>query len=175
MKRRLITFVLLLQCLILRATGDKYDFFYRPDGGTGFAEYFFDMYFGLANSGEDLWMGLNCAWITEDRGPYLSVGTDFNGGWSLFSGAAFRLNDEIDYSLDWQLYAGIGSVCGRFGFNVGTRLAWETDTIFSKWDVGIGFQVYDNNVAPTLTLGFYIWGIPTVVTIGLVSCVLVAM
>lgn len=170
MKHRLITLVLLLQCLILRAAGDNYDFLYRPGGDKGFSEYFFDTYLGLANYGQDFWTGFNCVWMTEDRGPYVSVGTDFVGGWSVFSGAAVRLTDESEYSIDWQLYAGIGSVCGRFGFNVGTRLGWETDTIFSKWDVGVGFQVYEHNVSPTLTLGLYIWGIPTVVTIGLVCC-----
>ena len=40
---------------------------------------------------------------------------------------------------------------------------------FGRWDFGFGCQFTRGTITPTVSLGLYIWGIPTLIGIGLLT------
>ena len=144
-----------------------------------FSHHFADMYVGFALSKEDggryvmnddYKIGVSYTWIGNRVGPYLSVSTNFDGGFSAFGGAAVRLSNPKTASLDWQVYGGAGLMDGMFGFDVGTRFGWRSSHSLSHWDFGFGCQFSQGIIMPTVSVGFYIWGVPALVGIGLIAC-----
>lgn len=143
-----------------------------------FSEHFLDMYLGVACEGNVLegcdadtyWLGLSYTWIGNRFGPYVSAGTDLDESYAFSAGAAFRVTDPRTASLDWQLYAGAGLYGGCLGFEAGMRFGWRTPARLSKADFGFGCQFYGGTVVPAVSVGFYIWGIPVAVGVGLVCC-----
>lgn len=143
-----------------------------------FSEHFLDMYIGVACEGNPLegcdsgayWLGLSYTWVGNRIGPYVSAGTDLDESYSFSGGAAFRVTDPGTASLDWQLYAGAGLYEGCLGFEAGMRFGWRTSAVLSKADFGFGCQYYAGTFVPTVSVGFYIWGIPVAVGVGLVCC-----
>ena len=92
-------------------------------------------------------------------GWYAGIGIDYNAGGMFVGGAAFRLTDEYRTFLDIQLYAGAG--IGEIGMlEAGVRFAFKSETGISSWDFGMGVQLCDGVVMPTLELGLCIWGVP---------------
>lgn len=144
-----------------------------------FSNHFADMLVGATLSKEDVGrygmdddyrIGVSYTWIGNRVGPYLSVSTNFDGGFSAFGGAAVRLSNPKTASLDWQVYGGAGLMDGKFGFDVGTRFGWRSSHSLSHWDFGFGCQFSQGYIMPTVSVGLYIWGIPVLVGIGLIAC-----
>ena len=132
------------------------------------------MYVGFALSKEDggryvmnddYRIGVSYTWIGNRVGPYLSVSTDFDGGFSVFGGAALRLTNPKTAILDWQVYGGAGLMDREFGFDVGTRFGWRSSHSLSHWDFGFGCQFYRDQIVPSVSVGLCIWGIPVVLGI----------
>ena len=84
--------------------------------------------------------GFSYTWIGERIGPYMSLGTDFDGGGSIFGGMAYRITDTDTASLDWQFYGGFGFLDGMFSLDAGTRFAFRSTSRLSHWDFGFGCQ-----------------------------------
>jgi len=148
-------------------------------GEKSFSRHFADMYMGFActkeysdyyEMNEDYWFGLTYTWIGNRAGPYLSLALDVDGCFSFFGGAAFRLTNPKTAALDWQVYGGAGLMDGVFAFDVGTRFGWRSSYSLSHWDFGFGCQFSQGIIMPTVSVGFCIWGIPTLVGIGLIAC-----
>ena len=119
---------------------------------------------------DDCRIGVSYTWIGNRVGLYLSASTDFDGGFSVFGGAAVRLTNPKTAFLDWQVYGGAGLMDGMFGFDVGTRFGWRSSHSLSHWDFGFGCQFSKGFIMPTVSVGLYIWGIPVLVGIGLIAC-----
>ena len=143
-----------------------------------FCQHFADAYVGAMCSlkgGQefvldgDTWVGLSYTWVGNRVGPYISVGSDLEGGWELIGGAAFRLTKPGTASLDWQLYGGVGIIDGSLGVDVGTRFGWRSSHRLSHWDFGFGCQLTCGSVMPTVSVGLYIWGIAAIVSLGVVA------
>lgn len=145
---------------------------------TPFCEHFIDLYAGCAlmqgetgfETTDQYRFGISYTWIGHRVGPYVSAATDFDGAFSILTGAAFRLTDPRTSSLDWQLYAGTGLIDGKAGLDAGLRFAWRSSSSVSKADIGVGCQFYHDTVIPTISVGLYIWGIPVALGIGLLCC-----
>lgn len=145
---------------------------------TSFCEHFIDLYAGCAlmqgetgfETTDQYRFGISYTWIGRRVGPYVSAATDFDGAFSILTGAAFRLTDPRTSSLDWQLYAGTGLIDGKAGLDAGLRFAWRSSSSVSKADVGVGCQFYRDTIIPTVNVGLYIWGIPVALGIGLLCC-----
>ena len=144
-----------------------------------FCNHFADFYMGFGCSkyysehyemNDDYWFGLSYTWIGERIGPYMSLGTNFDECGSIFGGVAYRITNPDTASLDWQVYGGIGLLEGMFGLDVGTRFAWRSSYKLSHWDFGFGCQFTHGMIMPTVSVGLYIWGIPTLIGLGLVAC-----
>ena len=152
---------------------------YPPDRvGKEFCNHFADFYLGFGCSRDysdyyetngDVWCGLNYTWIGNRIGPYMSLGTNFDECCSVFGGVAYRITDPYTATLDWQVYGGLGLMDGRIGLDIGTRFAWRSSYVLSHWDFGFGCQFSHGTVMPTLNVGLYIWGIPTLICLGLVA------
>ena len=152
--------------------------FSRQVGEKAFCQHFMDFYVGAVCSpgnGEayeldgDTWFGFNYTWVGERVGPYISVGSNFEGDWEVIGGAAYRLTNPDTASLDWQVYGGIGFTDGSLGFDVGTRFGWRSSYQLSHWDFGFGCQYFHRSIMPTVSVGLYIWGIPTVICLGVIA------
>ena len=150
----------------------------RPSREKTFCQHFADFYVGAActlqgggafEPNDDTWFGFSYTWVGSRVGPYLSAGMDFEGGWELIGGATFRLTNPQSDILDWQLYGGVGFIDGGIGFDFGTRFAWRSSYQLSHWDFGFGCQYFQGNIMPTVSVGLYIWGIPTVICLGIVA------
>lgn len=146
-----------------------------------FSDHFTDLWLGIACSNEwgggfeadgDLWCGFSYTWIGNRVGPYASVGINLDEGFAVIGGAAFRLTDPSAGALDWQLYGGAGLIDGSLGAEVGTRFGWRSSYRLSHWDFGFGCQFTRDRIIPTVSVGLYIWGIPVMVGLGVVCCVL---
>ena len=153
---------------------------YRSFSGKTFCEHFIDLYAGCAimqgetgfETTDPYRFGISYTWIGRRVGPYVSTATDFDGAFSILTGAAFRLTDPRTSSLDWQLYAGAGLIDGKAGLDAGLRFAWRSSSSVSKADIGVGCQFYSDTIIPTVSVGLYIWGIPVALGIGLLCCTL---
>ena len=153
---------------------------FSPDRvGKEFCNHFADFYMGFPCSkdysdyyevDDYIWFGLSYTWIGNRIGPYLSLGTNFDESFSVLGGVAYRITDPETALLDWQVYGGVGLIDGMFGLDVGTRFAWRSSYSLSHWDFGFGCQFTHGTIMPTVNVGFYIWGIPTLVCIGLATC-----
>ena len=152
----------------------------RSISGKAFCEHFIDLYAGCAlmqgetgfETTDQYRFGISYTWIGRRVGPYVSAATDFDGAFSILTGAAFRLTDPRTSSLDWQLYAGTGLIDGKAGLDAGMRFAWRSSSSVSKADIGVGCQFYSDTIIPTISVGLYIWGIPVALGIGLLCCTL---
>ena len=150
----------------------------RSFSGKTFCEHFIDLYAGCAHmqgetgfeTSDQYRFGISYTWIGRRVGPYVSAATDFDGAFSILTGAAFRLTDPRTSSLDWQLYAGTGLIDGKAGLDAGLRFAWRSSSSVSKVDIGVGCQFYSDTIIPTVSVGLYIWGIPVTLGIGLLCC-----
>ena len=151
--------------------------------GKLFCKHFVDFYMGFGCSkdyggyyemNDDYRFGLSYTWIGERIGPYISLGTDFDGSGSVFGGVAYRITNPATASLDWQMYGGAGFLDGALGFDVGTRFAWRSSSRLSHWDFGFGCQFTHGMIMPTVSVGLYIWGIPALIGLGLIACAPVA-
>jgi hypothetical protein len=126
-------------------------------------------YSGNYERDDEYWFGLSYTWIGERIGPYISLGTNLDESGSIFGGVAYRITDPYTASLDWQVYGGLGFMDGMFGLDVGTRFAWRSSSKLSHWDFGFGCQFTNGMIMPTVSVGLCIWGIPTLIGIGLVA------
>lgn len=151
----------------------------RNNPGDTFCSHFVDMYAGSACSkdsdgrylmDDDYWIGLSYTWIGERIGPYMSLATNFSEEFSVIGGVSFRMTDPSTAGMDWQVYGGAGLIGGSLGADVGTRFAWRSSSSLSHWDFGFGCQFCNGNIMPTVSVGFYIWGIPALIGVGLVVC-----
>ena len=147
-------------------------------GSKAFSQHFADCYVGAPyplqggsafELGDELWFGLSYTWVGSRVGPYVSVGSDLEGGWELIGGAAFRLTNPDTAALDWQLYGGAGFIDGALGFDAGMRFGWRSSRRLSGWDFGFGCQYVRGTIMPTVSVGLYIWGIPTLICLGIVA------
>lgn len=145
---------------------------------SSFCSHFVDFYAGFDCSrsyddyyafDDEAWFGFSYTWIGNRVGPYMSLALNTDGGFSVLGGAVFRLTDPRTASLDWQLYGGAGLIDRNIGLDIGTRFAWRSSRSLSRWDFGFGCQFSKETVMPTVSVGFYIWGIPVLVGIGLVA------
>lgn len=147
-----------------------------------FCHHFADFYMGFVCSkynadfyekNDDYWFGLSYTWIGKRIGPFMSVGTNFDGSGSISGGVAYRITNPDTATHDWQVYSGVGLLDGKLGIDVGTRFAWRSSSKLSHWDFGVGCQFTHGMIMPTVSVGLYIWGIPTLIGIGLVASTLV--
>ena len=143
---------------------------------THFSQHFTDVFVGFCCERMDDYgfewdetfrVGFSYTWIGNRVGPYISGAYDFEGGYSIVGGAAVRLTNPATAELDWQLYGGVGLMDGGLGFDVGTRFGWRSTRQVSFWDFGFGCQFFHGVIMPNVSVGLCIWGIPTVVCIGL--------
>ena len=160
--------------------GSPYSFIERALPRTSFCEHFIDLYAGCAlmqgetgfETTDQYRFGISYTWNGHRVGPYVSAATDFDGAFSILTGAAFRLTDPRTSSLDWQLYAGTGLIDGKAGLDAGLRFAWRSSSSVSKADIGVGCQFYSDTIIPNVSVGLYILGIPVALGIGLLFCAL---
>ena len=135
------------------------------DAGAGFC---IDRSCGFT---EETFFGVQYTYLGQKVGPYVSAAFSTDESFSVFAGAAVRLLSPQDSDLDWHVYGGLGLVYGNtLGFDVGTRFAWKSEASVSHWDFGFGCQFFGNTVMPSVNVGFYIWGIPVAVGLGLLCC-----
>ena len=142
-----------------------------------FSDHFVDFYMGFNCSrdiedhysfDDETWFGFSYTWIGNRVGPYVSLAFNADGCFSVLGGAAFRLTDPETATMDWHLYGGSGLIDECLGFDVGTRFAWRSSHKLSHWDFGFGCQFSQGSITPTVSVGLYIWGIPTVLCLGLI-------
>lgn len=151
------------------------DYGFDSSPGGEFCSHFIDFYAGFRPGGDDdafgvNWVGLSYTLIGEKIGPYISMGLEMDDTFSFLGGAAYRLTKPEVSNLDWQLYGGIGLFDGDLGVEIGTRFAWKSSTTsVSLWDFGIGCQFYSGHIVPTVSVGLCIWGIPTLIGLGIVT------
>ena len=140
-----------------------------------FCNHFVDFYVGFNCSRyyddyyeyDDAWFGFSYTWIGNRVGPYMSLAINADECFSVLGGVAFRLTDPRTATLDWHLYGGAGLIDEGLGFDIGTRFAWRSAHKLSHWDFGLGCQFSQESIIPTVSVGLYIWGIPTVVCLGI--------
>jgi len=149
---------------------------FRKESQKHFSQHFMDMSVGFCCENLDKnyyeWnetyrFGFSYTWIGNRIGPYVSGAYDFDDGYSVVGGAAFRLTNPATASLDWQLYGGVGLMDGSLGFDVGTRFGWRSKHNVSLFDFGVGCQFSHGAIMPNVSVGLCIWGIPVVLCIGL--------
>ena len=138
-----------------------------------FCNQFIDVYYARSyetyeyDNFVDSFLGLQYTILPDKVGLYASLAFSFDDGWSAFAGAAFRLFPETTSRLDLQLYGGVGLVYEEnVAGEVGIRFAWKGSHDVSRCDFGFGCQVWQNTLTPTVSIGFSLWGIPLLVTLG---------
>ena len=145
--------------------------------GRAFCDHFVDFYMGFNCSkdyedhysfDDETWFGFSYTWIGNRVGPYVSLALNADECFSILGGVAFRITDPKTATMDWHLYGGAGLIDECLGFDVGTRFAWRSSHKLSRWDFGFGCQFSQESITPTVSVGLYIWGIPTVVCLGLI-------
>ena len=100
-------------------------------------------------------------------GPYITVGTYSDwGSVNVIGGAAFRVPNSENSSLDVQIYGGCGHIGGTFGADIGVRICGLSTHRVSHWDVAAGCQFCQGVFIPTVSVGLYIWGIPVLICLG---------
>ena len=176
--KRLLLLLALVQPAIMAAQGDHLDPFtfcgFDDYHNRDYSEHFVDVYIGGVKDSDLSWWGFNYAYMGEKYGPYFSVGTDFAGSSSIFGGGVIRLTDPDIDPCDFQVYAGVGRVGVRSSLNLGARIAWRSITKVSGLDIGCGLQLYKGGFTPTITIGLYLWGIPTLVGLSLIGAVVMS-
>ena len=146
----------------------------RHDAGRGertYCTHFIDGYYGhcLSDGYYDSYIGLRYSYMKFKVGPYASLAFSVDEEVSAFAGACIHLLPEQKSDFDMHAYAGLGLAEGcLLAGELGVRLAWKTDYSVSRWDFGFGVQMWEGCVMPTVSVGFYIWGIPVAVGVGLV-------
>ena len=146
-----------------------------------FCRWFIDMYASHTSSisdygslyDDDWFVGLQLTYMLKNIGLYASAAYSFEESHSVFAGLAFRLNPQSSSALDLQLYAGGGLVDDDIGAGeIGLRFAWkDTGNRLSLTDFSVGCQYFDHCIAPTVSVGFAIWGVPVAVGLCVVACV----
>ena len=147
------------------------------DSERSFCNHFVDFFIGFNCSkyyddyyefDDEAWFGFSYTWIGNRVGPYMSLAFNSDECFSALGGVAFRLTDPRTATLDWHLYGGAGLINEGLGFEFGTRFAWCSTNRLSHLDFGFGCQFSQESIIPTVSVGLYIWGIPTVICLGLV-------
>ena len=155
----------------------QYPVYARKDPHGAFCNHFVDFYAGFNCSknyddfyefDDEAWFGISYTWIGNRVGPYMSLAFSTDDRFSVLGGVAFRLTDPRTATLDWHLYGGVGLIGEGLGLDVGNRFAWRSSHKLSHWDFGFGCQFSRESMIPTVSVGLYIWGIPTVICLGLV-------
>jgi hypothetical protein len=150
-----------------------------------FCRWFIDMYASHTSSisdygslyDDDWFVGLQLTYMLKNIGLYASAAYSFEESHSVFAGLAFRLNPQSSSALDLKLYAGGGLVDDDIGAGeIGLRFAWkDTGNRLSLTDFSVGCQYFDHCIAPTVSVGFAIWGVPVAVGLCIVACAAEAM
>ena len=111
--------------------------------------------------------GIRYTFMGRKLGPYAAAGLSGDDDYSFSGGLALRLGDGTS-NPDWHIYAGGGLIdgCGLLG-EAGVRVAWLSDRKVSRWDFGVGCQVWEGCVMPTVEVGLCIWGIPVCLCLGI--------
>lgn len=114
--------------------------------------------------------GLRYTYIGTRLGPYVSAAFSGDEDFSFSGGLSIRLGNGTG-DPDWQLYGGAGVIdnCALLG-EAGVRVGWLSDHKVSRWDFGVGCQVWEGGVMPTVEVGLCIWGIPVCFCLGLALC-----
>ena len=114
--------------------------------------------------------GLRYTYIGKRLGPYVSAAFSGDEDFSFSGGLSIRLGNGTG-DPDWQLYGGAGVIdnCALLG-EAGVRVGWLSDHKVSRWDFGVGCQVWEGGVMPTVEVGLCIWGIPVCFCLGLALC-----
>ena len=142
-----------------------------------FSDHFLDMYAGFvfdrnedgSYGSESYCVGLNYTWVGRRIGPYVSANLDLDESYSLLAGVALRLSHPDTAAMDWQIYGGAGMMDGQLAFDAGMRFGWRSRQRLSKLDFSIGCQFSEGILMPTIGVGFYIWGVPVAVGVGLIA------
>ena len=153
--KRLLVMLCLLQSVGLFALDEE----------SEFCRNFLDFYFASEVEGERSWIGFTYTHVNDRYGPFFSVGQDLEGTFSYVHGIALRLVDEPFMNVDFQFYCGAGFFGKQPGMSAGLRAGMADGRSVSRWDVGLGVQVYGKQVVPTVSVGLSIWGIPTLIAI----------
>lgn len=142
-----------------------------------YCERFVDLYggctFSTRGDGPDgLVLGLQYCLFNDRAGAYVSMGLSGEESWTAFLGVGARpFFSRTASDFDFQVYGGLGLAdMQNVAAEIGVRAAWKRTHSLSLWDVGIGCQVWRGCVTPTVSLGFAIWGIPVLVSLGVVAC-----
>ena len=136
------------------------------DNGEGFCTSFLTLSLGF-DFDELCSASLKYTYINERIGPYFGFGVNYDGGGMFLCGAAFRLTDEYKTGLDLQYYLGLG-LGEPVTIDTGVRFAFRSSVSLSQWDIGVGVQLCCGELLPTVELGFFIWGVPVLLGLGLV-------
>lgn len=114
--------------------------------------------------------GLRYTYIGKRLGPYVAASLSGDEDYTFSGGLAVRLGEGTG-NPDWHVYGGAGIIdgCGLLG-EVGGRVAWLSERKVSRWDFGVGCQVWGGGVMPTVEVGLCIWGIPVCFCLGLALC-----
>ena len=152
-------------------------------GETGFADHFIDFTMGVSLSkylwdegydnttaeweASEYWFGMTYAWVGKRVGPYINLSLSDCMSFAGIAGVTWRVTDPYSDTLDLQFYGGLGLSGGRFAIDGGMRFGWRSSGRVSKWDFGVGLRYSRRTFTPTVNLGFYIWGIPVIVGVGL--------
>ena len=116
----------------------------------------------------EYWFGMTYAWVGKKVGPYLSLSLSDFSSFAGLIGVNWRMTDPHSDTMDWQLHGGLGLAGGCFAVDGGMRFGWFSSALVSKWDFGVGLHYHKGAITPTINFGFYIWGIPVIVGVGLV-------
>lgn len=142
-----------------------------------YCERFVDLYSGYTVStrgdgAKGLALGLQYCLYEDQAGAYVSLGMAGEESWTAFLGVGARpYFNRTASNFDFQVYGGLGLVdLKNVAAEIGVRAAWKRNHSLSLWDVGVGCQVWRGCVTPTVSLGFAIWGIPVLVSLGVVAC-----
>ncbi len=124
---------------------------------------------------EDCFVGLRFTYLPNRVGFYASAAYSYEESWSAFAGTAFRLTSEDNSNLDLHLYAGGGLVDGEVGAGeLGLRFGWKGHGKMSLCDLSVGCQFFDHCIAPTVSVGFAIWGVPVAIGVCIVAGVVMS-
>lgn len=146
---------------------------------TGFSSHFLMSHVGMEISQGEVYsatFGISYCFLPKKTGFYASVDYSSDSGVSIFGGPVLRMLDS-NSSTDWQVYAGVGlTAYGTLGVDAGSRFAWQSDKILSRYDFSIGCQYWgEGTVVPYVGLGAEITGCVAAAVAGVILAVVAAV